>query len=203
MLCWAEVVGTIRGSEAAVETPKGYLSREAYLGLSERTNSTYASSRPAIYGESRSSFHSALRTHSFTPAEIFRLYLKRKRSDFDRSDRTHALIQALEARSLPAKHQFDTCFIDEAQDLLLADCALIRLLSANPHGWLFAGDTAQTIASGSSFRFDDLKAAVYRQEEKQARLAKRKPVESKLFSLSLNYRSHAVSAITLSSLGPR
>lgn len=148
-------------------------------------------------------------TRLSTPLEIFKAYLKRKASNFDRSDRTHALIGALESRPLPAEQQFDAVYVDEAQDLLIADTVLLRKLSSNPRGWLFAGDTAQTIAAGSAFRFDDLKvrlsmkcysansltlfplqAAVYRSEEKQAKLAKRKPVDSKLFSLALNYRSH-------------
>ncbi|ORY76949.1 hypothetical protein BCR35DRAFT_332754 [Leucosporidium creatinivorum] len=134
-LCFSEILGIIRGSELAVETPKGYLSREDYLGLSER-HSTYVSLRPAIY-------------------DIFLAYLKRKQNDLDRADRTHSLIQAL------AKH-----------------------LSRWPPNSTTSTSTRLKIHFWPT-------AAVYRQEERQAQLADRKPVESKLFSLSLNYRSHA------------
>lgn len=53
------------------------------------------------------------------------------------------------------------------------------------------GDTAQTIAAGSSFRFNDLKAVMWRCEEKDAKQMGRKPLESALFTLGVNYRSHA------------
>lgn len=72
-----------------------------------------------------------------------------------------------------------TRYIDEAQDNLLIDApgrferyvfvvvltttgvSVIRSLSNNPKGFFWAGDTAQTISAGSSFRFDDLKAFLY------------------------------------------
>ena len=38
---------------------------------------------------------------------------------------------------------------------------VMRTLCINPHGLFWAGDTAQTIAVGSSFRFNDLKASLY------------------------------------------
>ena len=42
--------------------------------------------------------------------------------------------------------------------------SVLRSLCRNPHGLFWAGDTAQTIAAGSSFRFDDLKAFLFRIE---------------------------------------
>jgi hypothetical protein len=41
---------------------------------------------------------------------------------------------------------------------------VLRSLCRNPNGLFWAGDTAQTIAIGSSFRFNDLKAFLYRLE---------------------------------------
>lgn len=41
---------------------------------------------------------------------------------------------------------------------------VLRVLCKNPHGLFWAGDTAQTISVGSSFRFDDLKAFLFRIE---------------------------------------
>ena len=41
---------------------------------------------------------------------------------------------------------------------------VLRLICQNPEGLFWAGDTAQTISAGSSFRFDDLKAFLYRIE---------------------------------------
>ena len=74
-----------------------------------------------------------------------------------------------------------TRYVDEAQDNLLIDTLcksmhmsekiiysrqlVLRSLSKNASTGLFwAGDTAQTISRGSAFRFDDLKAFLYRVE---------------------------------------
>lgn len=42
--------------------------------------------------------------------------------------------------------------------------SVLRKLCHSPHGMFWAGDTAQTIALGSSFRFDDLKSYLFRIE---------------------------------------
>lgn len=41
---------------------------------------------------------------------------------------------------------------------------VLRAICRNPDGQFWAGDTAQTISIGSSFRFDDLKAFLHRNE---------------------------------------
>src|SRR6266581_633485 len=41
---------------------------------------------------------------------------------------------------------------------------VLRAICCNPDGQFWAGDTAQTISVGSSFRFDDLKAFLHRDE---------------------------------------
>lgn len=53
----------------------------------------------------------------------------------------------------------------------------------NSSGLFWAGDTAQTISAGSSFRFEELKAFLFRIE----RLSTSIPQE---FQLAVNYRSH-------------
>ena len=72
-------------------------------------------------------------------------------------------------------------YVDEAQDNLLIDAlckvlliytsynifichVVLRFLVRNPDGLFWAGDTAQTISVGSSFRFNDLKAFLFRLE---------------------------------------
>jgi hypothetical protein len=85
---------------------------------------------------------------------------------------------------------FHTRYVDEAQDNLLIDAfgkwlpnpsimnipfdlsvVVLRRLCRNPDGLFWAGDTAQTISAGSSFRFDDLKAFLYRVEVSKHNLA--------------------------------
>lgn len=69
---------------------------------------------------------------------------------------------------------------------------MLRTLCSNPQGLFWAGDTAQTISVGSSFRFNDLKAFLHRVEENHD--AESNTVGSSeppaLFQLSVNYRSH-------------
>jgi len=89
---------------------------------------------------------------------------------------------------------------------------VLRLLCRNPEGLFWAGDTAQTISAGSSFRFDDLKAFLYRievwlylllnavetrcitiisQKDQSKHLIQDRPVsDPTAFQLAINYRSH-------------
>ena len=73
-------------------------------------------------------------------------------------------------------------YVDETQDNLLIETLcrdnvlkqasllnfftllVLRMLCQNPDGLFWAGDTAQTISAGSSFRFKDLKAFLHRIE---------------------------------------
>jgi hypothetical protein len=56
--------------------------------------------------------------------------------------------------------------------------AVLRAICRNPDGQFWAGDTAQTISVGSSFRFDDLKAFLHRNEVR--RLHKENTIHLKL-----------------------
>jgi hypothetical protein len=99
--------------------------------------------------------------------------------------RTHTLLNNLDSEArvdflyvgilkslrLGLMHFTLASYVDEVQDNLLIDIRLLRSLCSNPHGSFWAGDTAQTISAGSSFRFDDLKAALYRLEVREPTLA--------------------------------
>ncbi|KAG5646925.1 hypothetical protein DXG03_002001 [Asterophora parasitica] len=67
----------------------------------------------------------------------------------------------------------------------------------NTEGLFWAGDTAQTISVGSSFRFDDLKAFLFRVEKRRlqkklhSNVVQRPQTTLKTFQLATNYRSHA------------
>lgn len=158
-------MGVIRGSEQTLDTEAGYLDQKAYKELSTRTQSTFPRQREQIY-------------------RLFEAYLKRKRelraddpadrfasslfsAFFQRTEllpglhRTHALLKGMQEGYEP---KVDFLYVDEAQDNLLIDARLLRSLCHNPRGMFWAGDTAQTISTGSSFRFDDLKAVLYRIE---------------------------------------
>ena len=51
----------------------------------------------------------------------------------------------------------------QVQDLTPAQIALFSFLGVRPEdGFVFAGDTAQTIARGVGFRFEDIRSVVWR-----------------------------------------
>ncbi|KAG2023736.1 hypothetical protein CC2G_001355 [Coprinopsis cinerea AmutBmut pab1-1] len=175
-LVFSELIGVIEGSEASLSCASRYLDRSAYENLSHRTQHVFAKQRETVYA-------------------IYSAYLKRKcqNGDLDVADRTHRILKAFELRGVPGT-KIDYLYVDEAQDNLLIDAMLLRSLCRNPDGLFWAGDTAQTIAIGSSFRFDDLKAFLYRlekrREDKLDDSRKGAQGELRTFQLAINYRSH-------------
>ncbi|KAI0079047.1 hypothetical protein K474DRAFT_723989 [Panus rudis PR-1116 ss-1] len=169
-LVFAEFMGVIKGSEQALQSPERHLDREAYLQLSHRSQGTFANQRETIHA-------------------LFEAYLKQKkiRRDYDAADRTHAVLKALGEFGVPGS-KVDFIYIDEAQDNLLIDALVPRSICRNPDGLFWAGDTAQTISAGSSFRFNDLKAFLYRVEQANVTSVPQSPPKS--FQLTVNYRSH-------------
>ncbi|TBU23100.1 P-loop containing nucleoside triphosphate hydrolase protein, partial [Dichomitus squalens] len=175
---FGEIMGVLQGSEEAHNTARGYLSREAYLGLSERAYSTFATERERIYN-------------------IFEAYLKlkRRRQEYDDAERsrtqlnitrTHNLLVLMVKEKLPGPPvQF--LYNDEVQDNLMIDMLFMRSLSNNSNGIFWAGDTAQTITLGSSFKFSELTSLMYRVERREPN---RLHIPPHTFNLTVNRRSH-------------
>lgn len=86
---------------------------------------------------------------------------------------------------------------------------VLRSICSNPNGLFWAGDTAQTISVGSSFKFNELKALLYRIEvsvypslvfeylvphslsqKKRVKDSRLEPEKPASFQLAVNYRSH-------------
>ncbi|KAG6879012.1 hypothetical protein C0992_005839, partial [Termitomyces sp. T32_za158] len=117
-------------------------------------------------------------TRRNTIYSIFEAYQsqKRQQGDYDAADR----------------------YVDEAQDNLLIDAFLLRSLCHNKDGLFWAGDTAQTISVGSAFRFNDLKAFLFRIEKlttEEAIVSRTSGNQTqsppRTFQLATNYRSHS------------
>ncbi|KAI6022543.1 hypothetical protein BKA83DRAFT_1216703 [Pisolithus microcarpus] len=172
---FGEIMGIIKGSERSLEFDDGTLDQNTYCDLSSRTNPTFSDQRESVYA-------------------LFEAYskLKCQNQHHDIADRTHAVLKALLSGTPLKGPQVDFLYVDEAQDNLLIDALLLRLICNNPEGLFWAGDTAQTISAGSSFRFDDLKAFLYRIEVDQAaHLVRGRAVSPPAsFQLAINYRSH-------------
>ncbi|KAG8896771.1 hypothetical protein FRB99_008657 [Tulasnella sp. 403] len=166
-LLYSEFIGVIKGSEATLAVPSRVLDQTSYQNGVGNGCQTI-SDRSYVYS-------------------LFMLYQKR-RPPYS----THALVHALKD-GIPAKGRpFDFLYVDEVQDNLLIDFALLRKLCPNPHGIFFAGDTAQTISAGSAFRFKDLEMSLQRMEmaDPLVKARVRAPVIPQFFELSTNYRSH-------------
>ncbi|KAH8984682.1 hypothetical protein EDB92DRAFT_2117025 [Lactarius akahatsu] len=160
-VAFGDIIGTIKGSEKSLEFPNRTLDRGTYESL---TNRNYA---------------------------VFEAYqkLKRKRRERDLADRTHDLLDGIKENGLKGD-LVDFVYVDEVQDLLLIDARLIVSLCRNPDGFLWAGDTAQTISIGSTFSFKQLGAFVYRYQ-RSIQSVRGAPSQPKGFQLLVNYRSHA------------
>ncbi|EKM60418.1 uncharacterized protein PHACADRAFT_189549 [Phanerochaete carnosa HHB-10118-sp] len=161
----AAVVRVIEGSERAMNSVGDVLDRQSYCDTSER-GAAFSGRREDVYS-------------------LFEAYLKEKRKDgqADSADRTHAIIHNLLQYGIPGQ-KVDFVYIDEVQDNLLVYTFILRLICRCPDGVFWAGDTAQTISAGSSFRFNELKAFMYRLEKGS------KASNYRTFQLTKNYRSH-------------
>ncbi|CAN0880576.1 TPR and ankyrin repeat-containing protein 1 [Linum grandiflorum] len=115
--------------------------------------------------------------------------MKMKRGDFDMAD----LVIDLHRRLKSGKYKgelMDYVYIDEVQDLTMRQIAIFKHVCKNINeGYVFSGDTAQTIARGIDFRFEDIRSLFYNEFICDAR--KGKGQISKIFHLTQNFRTHA------------
>lgn len=80
----------------------------------------------------------------------------------------------------------DYVYVDEVQDLTQVQIALFRFICKNNEGFVFGGDTAQTIASGVGFRFQDVQDLFY-----SYYLESSKDQMPSVWCLTQNYRTHS------------
>ncbi|GJR00470.1 UvrD-like helicase, ATP-binding domain, P-loop containing nucleoside triphosphate hydrolase [Tanacetum coccineum] len=89
--------------------------------------------------------------------------------------------------------QMDFVYIDEVQDLSMRQISLFKYISQNvDEGFIFAGDTAQTIARGIDFRFQEIRYLFYKEFLSSRSSGKReKSLLSEISQLKQNFRTHA------------
>ncbi|KAJ3207541.1 hypothetical protein HDU67_007420 [Dinochytrium kinnereticum] len=144
-LVFNEIMGVIKGSEVAARSTGGCLTREQYSALSDRSFGTFRGVRDKLY-------------------DVFLEYQSVKGFERDALDSNsiNEVNRAIISKGYfgPPIHEI---FVDEVQDLTMAQLLPLVTICASPNnGLMFAGDTAQTIARGSAFRFQDLSSLVYR-----------------------------------------
>ncbi|KAG8936137.1 hypothetical protein FRC00_009700 [Tulasnella sp. 408] len=107
LLLFNEIIGVIRGSEAALATECGFLDRLSYLSIGATSQKIFAERREVVY-------------------DLFNRYLRFKpKGSWDSAERTHALMHALNKKygSRPPGPPLDFVYVDEVQDNLLLDTA--------------------------------------------------------------------------------
>ncbi|CAG8603421.1 5444_t:CDS:10 [Funneliformis mosseae] len=160
----------IKGTNIEVD----YLSREEYRSMSTRKHPAFCHNRDEVY-------------------DLFERYemMKSRNYDFDSVDRTLAILRATKTRTFGGPHIHEV-YIDECQDNQIIDYELILKLFDRADSIFMAGDVAQCIARGSTFRFRDLYALIYQWNLKRdlTENIHYNPIKPKEFELNTNYRSH-------------
>ena len=177
---FTEIISSIKGGLQAGETDDGKLRMESYLQLSEGRASTLSwQQREMIY-------------NIFLDYERMRV----ERGEFDLAD----LVNDLHRRLTHERYDGDSIdfvYIDEVQDLTIRQIALFKYICKNvDEGFVFSGDTAQTIARGIDFRFQDVRCLFFREFVMRKRSddgheGEEKGQISPIFHLSQNFRTHA------------
>ena len=176
---FTEIISHIKGGLGAIEACNGRLSREDYVQLSEGQASNLSKQkREGIYN-------------------IFEVYEKMKKGngEFDLADFVIDLQRRLKHEKYEGD-QMDFIYIDEVQDLTMSQIALFRHMCNNvDEGFVFSGDTAQTIARGIDFRFQDIRHLFYKKFVLESRTNKQdkrkeKGKISEIYHLTQNFRTH-------------
>ncbi|PKY42184.1 tetratricopeptide repeat and ankyrin repeat containing 1, partial [Rhizophagus irregularis] len=123
--------------------------------------------------------------------DLFEHYekMKARNNEYDSMDRTLAILRYAEKKALGSLHIHEV-YIDECQDNHIVDLALILKVFDRASSIFLAGDIAQCIAKGSSFRFQDLKDLMYKWEHTRVPTKNHNVIKPKQFHLDINYRSH-------------
>jgi ATP-dependent exoDNAse (exonuclease V) beta subunit len=175
---FTEIISHIKGGYRA--NMHGKLERLDYVMLADRRFSSLNSEiREKIYG-------------------LFLNYesMKRTAREFDLSDFVNSLHSRLVSEGYKGD-LLDFIYIDEVQDLSMSQIALFKYVCRNfKEGFVFAGDTAQTIARGIDFRFQDVRSLFYTSFLKETEACNQGTKHDKqvhltdMFQLSQNFRTH-------------
>ena len=173
---FTEIISHIKGGLEGGRVPDGKLSQEDYVLLSEcRVSTLRRHERQIIY-------------------DIFQDYekMKMEKGEFDLADLVIDLHRRLKQERYMGD-EIDFVYIDEVQDLTMRQIALFKYICKNVDGgFVFSGDTAQTIARGIDFRFQDIRSLFYSEfVMKSSDGRKEKGQISENFHLSQNFRTHA------------
>ncbi|GLJ34036.1 hypothetical protein SUGI_0684510 [Cryptomeria japonica] len=171
---FTEIISHIKGSSKSVSSADFRTSRDEYIAMGEsRVSTLHVKQREAIY-------------------KIFLHYEKKKQrnGNFDIADVVNHLHRQIQSNGyLGVKLNF--IYVDEVQDLPMAQISLFKYVCSNVReGFVFAGDTAQTIARGVYFRFEDIRNLFYKEFLEADNDQTKKINMPDLFHLTQNFRTH-------------
>ncbi|XP_026424181.1 uncharacterized protein LOC113320490 [Papaver somniferum] len=181
-MVFMEIISHIKGGLFAGRLPDDKLSREDYILLSEgRVSSVSRERREMIY-------------------EVFLEYEKKKilNAEFDLADFVIDLHRRLKTGCYKGE-EMDFVYIDEVQDLTMRQIGLFKYICRNfVEGFVFSGDTAQTIAGGVDFRFQEARSLFYNEfilDSRSDVMGNAKDIDqsriSDIYHLNQNFRTHA------------
>jgi len=128
---YTEIMSHIKGSLQALHSEKGRLSREEYRQLSQQRQSSLSEKQ-------RDRIYDAFEKYERLKSQEYR--------DYDTLDVVHHVYSTLSLEGYRGV-TVDSVYVDEVQDLTPAEITLFKFISENPRGFVFAGDTAQTVSS--------------------------------------------------------
>ncbi|KAI3941858.1 hypothetical protein MKW92_001566 [Papaver armeniacum] len=179
---FTEIISHIKGGLIGGRVPDGKLSKEDYKSLSLGRVSILSM-------ETREMIH-----------DIFIDYEKKKvlNGEFDLSDFVIDLHSRLKSGNYRGD-DMDFVYIDEVQDLTMRQIGLFKYICRNfVEGFVFSGDTAQTIARGIDFRFQDIRSLFFNEFLHDSQSNGKGNVKDKdqsrvseIFQLNQNFRTHA------------
>ncbi|RUS29895.1 AAA domain-containing protein [Jimgerdemannia flammicorona] len=141
---WMEFQSCIKGSLNSLLYPRGILPLDVFVELADSGSFTF---------------------NRDERNEIYRLFLKyetkkRGKRDWDVGDLTSHIFLEL-ANTRYRGRIIDYIYVDEVQDLTPAQIAIFKYVCRDRCGFVFAGDTAQTISAGVGFRFQSVRDLFY------------------------------------------
>ncbi|TKW14788.1 hypothetical protein SEVIR_5G190200v4 [Setaria viridis] len=170
---FTQIISHIKGGRQAVKSSDGKLEKKDYIMFYDRRF-------PSLSAEIRDKIY-----------DIYICYEKEKciAREFDLSDFVNSLHSRLSTGGYNGD-MLDFIYIDEVQDLSMNQIALLKYVCSNfKEGFIFAGDTAQTIARGIDFRFKDIRSFFYAEFLSKVKHEKELNL-SDTFQLRQNFRTH-------------
>ena len=168
LLVWTEIQSFIKGSETALRKGRP-LTLEEYKVLGDHMAPSYATHRDAIYD-------------IFVKYQDYQQGQRHNVRLYDECDLVLSIYNRLKyLKDIP--WSIHSLYVDEVQDFTQAELAVLIHCTRDINSIFFTGDTAQTIARGISFRFEDIRSLFHHINPKVS--------VPKLHHLTLNFRSHS------------